>query len=171
LHDVGFSPLPAHSTKYRQIVKYKLPENTTMAGLRPLVKRDVPAVLDLLKRYLNRLQLAQEFTEDEVEHWLMHNETSSDDQVVYSYVVETNGKITDFYSFYCLESTVIGNPKHDTIRAAYLYYYATEAAFVEDRQKSGALKGRLNELISDALILAKNVSCLQPYASASANTN
>lgn len=157
LHDVGFSPLPENSTKYRQIVKYKLPENTTMAGLRPLVKADIPAVLNLLKRYLNRMQLAQEFTEEEVEHWLMHNNTSMDDRIVYSYVVETNSKITDFYSFYCLESTVIGNPKHDTIRAAYSFYYATEAAFVEDAENTGALKKRLNELMSDALILAKNV--------------
>lgn len=38
-------------------------------------------------------------------------------------------RITDFFSFYALESTVIGNDKHDTIRAAYLFYYATEAAF------------------------------------------
>lgn len=131
-----------------------------MKGLRQMEKKDVPEVLDLLKRYLDRMQLAQDFTEPEAEHWLLNNDTSSADKVVYSYVVENNGKITDFYSFYCLESTVIGNPKHDTIRAAYLFYYATDVAFEEDGKDTTALKKRLNLLMNDALILAKNVSRL-----------
>jgi glycylpeptide N-tetradecanoyltransferase len=63
-------------------------------------------------------------------------------------------KITDFVSFYNLESTVIDNSKHQTVRAAYLYYYATETAFTEDTK---ALKKQLLALINDALILAKKV--------------
>lgn len=57
-------------------------------------------------------------------------------------------------SFYIIESSVINNDKYNNIRAAYLYYYATEAAFNSENSKS-ELKDRLNQLINDALILAK----------------
>ena len=46
--------------------------------------------------------------------------------------------------------------KGATIRAAYLFYYASETAFAESPDKN-ALKIRLNALIHDALILAKKV--------------
>ena len=119
--------------------------------------QDVPAVLDLLKRYLDRTQMAQEFTKEEVAHWLLNEDTQSSEKVVYSYVVEQDGKISDFFSFYALESTVIGNQKYDTIRAAYMFYYATETAFEVKGKDKGPLKYRLIQLINDALILAKKV--------------
>lgn len=160
LHEVGFSPLPPGSTKQRQVLRYKLPSTTSTSGLRPMVRADCPAVLDLLRRYLQRIELIQDFSLDEFEHWLLNEDTESADKVVYSYVVEINGKITDFFSFYTLESTVIGNPKHDTIRAAYLFYYATEVAFEKDAKDNTALKMRLNMLMKDGLILAKKVEWL-----------
>lgn len=58
------------------------------------------------------------------------------------------------FSFYCLESSVIGHPKHQAIRAAYLFYYASTVALEEPFDK-GNLKTRLNALVGDALILAK----------------
>jgi glycylpeptide N-tetradecanoyltransferase len=63
-------------------------------------------------------------------------------------------------SFYSLPSSVIGNPKHKTLNAAYLYYYATDVAFAGGKESTedGApqlLSKRLNELVSDALIMAK----------------
>lgn len=63
-------------------------------------------------------------------------------------------KITDFVSFYSLESTIIDKETpHKTVKTAYLYYYATEAAF--GLRASDALKTRLTLLMNDALILAK----------------
>jgi glycylpeptide N-tetradecanoyltransferase len=110
----------------------------------------------LLEKYLKRFDMAPEYDRGEVEHWLLHDGQSAVEQVVWTYVVEDQNthKITDFFSFYCLESSVIGNQKHDNIRAAYLFYYATEAAFGENER---ALKERLNALMTDALILAKKV--------------
>ncbi len=125
-------------------------------------KKDIPGVSDLLERYLDRMQMAQEFSSEELGHWLLNDDTPSTDKVVYSYVVENDGKLTDFFSFYCLESTVVNNAKHDTIRAAYLFYYATEAAFQGDSEDKTTLKMRLNQLINDALILAKKV-CKLPH--------
>lgn len=167
LYEVGFSPLPPGSTKERQMRKYKLPEHTAVKGLRPMQKKDADAVLDLLKRYQERVMMAQIFNREEVLHWLLQDVKDSPEQVVWTYVVEDpeTKRITDFFSFYCLESTVIGNTKHPTIRAAYLYYYATEAAFSTQAEIAHeALKQRLNVLMNDALILAKQVSTL-PTAS------
>lgn len=65
-----------------------------------------------------------------------------------------NKKITDFFSFYCVESSVIGNAKHDVVRVAYLFYYASEAGLTQPFNQE-VLKTRLNALINDALILAK----------------
>ncbi|KAL4890969.1 acyl-CoA N-acyltransferase [Aspergillus ambiguus] len=153
LYEVGFSPLPHGSTKARQITKNHLPSTTSTPGLRVMEPKDIDAVHDLLLRYLNRFSLNQAFTREEVDHWLVHKDTIKE-QVVWSYVVEDpeTHKITDFFSFYNLESTVIQHPKHDCVRAAYLYYYATETAFTGDMK---ALKERLLLLMNDALILAK----------------
>jgi glycylpeptide N-tetradecanoyltransferase len=157
LYDVGFSPLPHGSTKTRQIVRYKLPDVTSTPGLRLLEHKDIDTALDLLKRYLARMDMAQVFDRTEFEHWMAPKEQPKE-QVVWSYVVEDpdTKKITDFFSFYNLESTVIGNKKHSVVKAAYLFYYATEVAFEKDEAK---LKTRLNSLMKDALILSKKVCC------------
>lgn len=63
-------------------------------------------------------------------------------------------KITDFFSFFSLPSSVIGNTKHSVLDAAYLYYYATETAFEPQAEESSALERRLEDLIKDALIVA-----------------
>ena len=155
LYECRFAGLPAGSTVARQVAKNKLPDKTSVKGLREMTGADVPAVTDLLGRYLERFVMAPQFSEDEVQHWMLHD-SSSKEQVIWSYVVEDGSKkITDFFSFYSLESTVIGNHQHNNIRAAYLFYYATESAFADDKE---ALKTRLNALSLDALILAKKVS-------------
>ncbi|RMJ25176.1 hypothetical protein PHISP_03967 [Aspergillus sp. HF37] len=154
LYEVGFSPLPHGSTKARQITKNHLPSSTSTPGLRPMEEKDVDAVHDLLERYLKRFDMNSAFTKDEIYHWLLHRPNAEKEQVIWSYVVEDpeSHKVTDFVSFYNLESTVIQHPKHDNVRAAYLYYYASETAFT---QNDKALKERLLMLLNDTLILAK----------------
>ena len=118
--------------------------------------KDIDVVHDLLGRYLSRFDMVPVFDRGEVEHWLLHDGKSATEQVIWTYVVEepNTHKITDFFSFYCLESSVIGNQKHDNVRAAYLFYYASETAFQE---RERGLEERLNVLIADALIIAKKV--------------
>ena len=48
----------------------------------------------------------------------------------------------------------MSNPRHSILDAAYLYYYATDTAFVENADEHGLLKRRLMELIGDAIVLA-----------------
>jgi glycylpeptide N-tetradecanoyltransferase len=48
----------------------------------------------------------------------------------------------------------VSNPRHEVLEAAYLYYYASDTAFVEKADELGLLKRRLTELMGDAIILA-----------------
>lgn len=125
--------------------------------------KDISAVQSLLERYLSRFDMAPAFDSEEIEHWLLNDEKAAD-QVIWTYVVEdpSSKRITDFFSFYCLESSVINNQKHNNVRAAYLFYYATETAFMKEEK---GLKERLNTLINDALIIAKKVCKFLPTVS------
>ena len=82
-----------------------------------------------------------QFTQDEVRHFLCPRES-----VVYAWYVDTPGEgVTDFISFYALNSSILQDPHHDKIYAAYAYYN-----FVKDNDPE-----RMRQLIRDALILAK----------------
>lgn len=157
LYEVGFSAIPPKSSETLQNAKYRLPANATTKGLRKMQKSDVDGVLDLLQRYLERFDLAQNYSREEVQHWLLNEAKSADEQVIWAYVVEDadTHKITDFLSYYSLPSTVIGKKKHSHVNAAYLFYYATASAFNDD---AAAHKARLNLIMTDALTLAKQVS-------------
>jgi glycylpeptide N-tetradecanoyltransferase len=153
----GFSAVPRGTTAQRQTLRFRLPPNTSVPGVRPMEVKDIDQVKTLLAKYLERFDAGPVFSGEEIRHWALQDPNS--EQVVWSYVVEKNGKITDFFSFYCLESTILRQTTHNykTIRAAYMYYYATDVAFGKDEAK---VKVRLNELINDALILAKRVGFL-----------
>ncbi|KAH7273351.1 glycylpeptide N-tetradecanoyltransferase [Fusarium solani] len=155
LYECGFSPLPPNSKPQYQVRKYHLPESTSTKGLRPMEEKDLEAVMDLYKRYTSRFDMTPEFTREEAYHWFVPKIEPSGEQVVWTYVVVDNdNKITDFFSFFCIESSAIGNTKHSVIKVAYMFYYGTEVALQETFDKA-ALKKRLNELAHDALILAK----------------
>jgi glycylpeptide N-tetradecanoyltransferase len=161
LFDVGFSPLPPGSTKARMITRNQLPTKTSTSGWRKMRTEDVEAVRDLLQRYLSKFQMTQNFTAEEIEHWLLNkNADKSEAQTVWAYVVEDAGTkaITDLVSFYCLESSVIKNEDKtdgsEKLKAAYLFYYASETAFAE---KEKGYKERLKALMEDALVEAKKV--------------
>lgn len=100
LYKTGFCHLPRGSTALRQTLKYKLEKKTATKGLRPMEIRDVARVKILSDQYLQRFGLVQIFTEEEVLHYFCSEASKG---VVWSYVVESNGKITDFVSFYSLE--------------------------------------------------------------------
>jgi len=102
-------------------------------------ERDVAAVTLLLGAYLEGFKLAPNFTEEDVRHWLVHQEG-----VVSSYVIEdADGTVTDFFSFYTLPSTVIGNAEYSELKAAYMFYMVPGKHGVE-------------EIMRQVLILAKS---------------
>lgn len=100
LYKTGFSHMPPGSSVLRQKYKYRVESHTQIKNLRPMKPADIPAVKDLLVRYTERFQLRQDFTDEEIAHWICSDTSKG---VVYSYVVEEEGKITDFISYYLLE--------------------------------------------------------------------
>jgi len=67
-------------------------------------------------------------------------------------------------SFYSLPSLIMKHPKHKDLGTAYLFYYATDAALSPSGSQGGEAKAkerlskRLNMLVNDCLVVAKDVS-------------
>ncbi|XP_053555813.1 glycylpeptide N-tetradecanoyltransferase 1 isoform X1 [Bombina bombina] len=138
LIEVKFSHLSRNMTMQRTMKLYRLPEAPKTSGLRPMELRHIPAVHKLLYQYLSQFHLAPVMTEDEVQHWLLPQES-----IIDTFVVETpNGEVTDFLSFYTLPSTIMNHPTHKSLKAAYSFYNVHT-------------KTPLIDLMNDALILAK----------------
>ncbi|KAJ1979846.1 glycylpeptide N-tetradecanoyltransferase [Dimargaris xerosporica] len=126
LVETGFSFLPPNWTMARLVKSCKLPAQPTVPRLRPMAPSDVPSVRRLINTFMQRTcRFGPVFeTDRDVAHWLLPVK-----DVVWSYVVESvdePGTITDMVSFYCLPSSVINHDTHKSIRAAYLFYYATD---------------------------------------------
>ncbi|KAI9916280.1 hypothetical protein PsorP6_017959 [Peronosclerospora sorghi] len=139
LIEVGFSRLAPRMTMTRTIKMYKLPDNPALPGFRPMQKKDVAQVTALLKTYLAKFSLVQQYDQTDVAHWMLPREG-----VINAYVVENpeTHQITDFTSFYHLPSTVIGHDKHGKLNAAYSFYNVATSV-------------PLTELMNDTLIMAK----------------
>ncbi|XP_071102854.1 glycylpeptide N-tetradecanoyltransferase 2-like [Haliotis cracherodii] len=139
LIEVKFSHLSRHMTMQRTLKLYKLPESTKTPGFRPFTPADVPEAYKLLASYLDTFDLSPNFSEEEFRHWFIPR-----NGIVDSYVVEVDGTVTDFVSFYTLPSTVMHHPQHKSLKAAYSFYNV-------------AHKTPWVDLMQDALIVAKNV--------------
>lgn len=154
MYESGFSGIPGNSTKGRQIAKYHLPSTTQTPGLRLMQADDLDAVHELLERYLHRFDISPTFSIDEFRYLLFFYQVkdASSKRVVWAYVVEDREtrKITDFVSFYSIESAVLSHSENDVIRTAYLYYYATT-------DNTPNLQQHIQGLINDVLILAKKL--------------
>jgi len=133
---VGFSSIPKKSTLARMTKELRLAPEPACQGLRPMELKDVDAVCVLLNSYLSKFKMKILFTREEIEHWLLPKPN-----VINSYVVEKDGKITDFCSFYHLPSSILHFD--ETLHAAYAYYnVATSMSLVD--------------LMRDCLILARD---------------
>jgi glycylpeptide N-tetradecanoyltransferase len=139
LVDVGFTSSKPGVSKAIQTKLYKLPAETQIKGIRPMVKKDAKAVHELLSEHVTQFKVHMQWSYEEV---LKHLKPR--DGVIYSYVVENEeGEITDFVSFYSLPSSVLKSEHHKRLEAAYAYYTVAKG-------------NSLTDLMKDALILANN---------------
>ena len=140
LIDIRFTQLKAGTPLSRHIRMHKLPEEPSMPGLRVMKAKDIDKVRDLLNDFLAKNSKVHfHWSSDEVKHFLLPQEN-----VIYSYVVEQDDKVTDFFSFYSLPSTVLkqNDGDHKILNAAYSYYNASTT-------------GRIKEGIADMLVYAE----------------
>ncbi|ANZ76447.1 BA75_03477T0 [Komagataella pastoris] len=166
LYECGFSGLPHNTTKEQMIARYTIGSSTKLTGLRSLESKDLDQVKTLFDTFQSKYELYQNFTTEELEHWLLgdkeqQNLENQNDKVIQSFVVENDsGEITDFVSFYILPFGVLQDNVHKTVNVAYLFYYATTAGLKEpsdDIEATKVLKHRLIELVGDVLVLAKQL--------------
>ncbi|EST05533.1 Myristoyl-CoA:protein N-myristoyltransferase, N-terminal [Kalmanozyma brasiliensis GHG001] len=145
LAEIGFSAIPHNMSMEAHVRRFELPARPNLPGLREMERGDVPSVGKLMRRYMRRFDMAPRFTDHEVEHILLSGRgedtpTGRKGQVTWTYVVETEGRITDMFAFYSLPSSILDNDKHKSLNAAYLFYYATDVVFSDspEPQESGA---------------------------------
>jgi glycylpeptide N-tetradecanoyltransferase len=103
----------------RYVKLLKLPNEVSIKGIRPMAKKDVKIVQELIAEYLKKFEVFLHFTNEEIEHFLLPREN-----VIESYVIENpeTGKITDFISFYNLPSSILKHETHKLLKVAYSYY-------------------------------------------------
>ncbi|KAF8212140.1 N-myristoyl transferase [Mycena galopus ATCC 62051] len=153
---LNVAKLLENMTAARMIRMNKVPDTTTL-NVRPIEEKDVVPVADLFARYMRRFDMVPVMSlEDGKGNIGDGGQGRRVGQVTWTYVVENpeTHKITDFFSIYYLPSTIIHSPKHGTLEAGYLYYYATDVAFEDGADDDGRLKQRLQTLIGDALVIA-----------------
>lgn len=139
LIEVGFSHLGPRMTMARTLKLYKVPDQPQLPGMRKMTPKDLPRVFELVTNYLSKFPLHPEFKEAELGHWMLPREG-----VVYSYVREVDGKVTDVCSFYSLPSNILGHDKYNLLKAAYSYWNVATTV-------------PMHELMLDALIYAKQL--------------
>jgi len=169
LVETRFCYVPRNMTVARMVRINKLP-GKTLAGLREMEEKDIMQVTDLFNEYMKRFDMAPIFTVDEARHNFLSGAGRGEiggggpgrreGQVTWSYVVEDpdTKKITDFFSFYSLPSSVINGTPHALLEAAYLFYYAMSAGLPpgSGEEQDENVKKRLSALISDALVVAND---------------
>ena len=122
----------------RYVKLAKVGDAPVIKGLRAMEVKDIPEVTKMLNKYLSKFALHISFTEEEIRHFLIPREW-----VIETYVVEEDEKLTDLVSFYSLPSQVLRHESIKILNIAYSFYNVPG-------------KYSLTELISDALIIAKN---------------
>ncbi|KAK0228680.1 N-myristoyl transferase [Armillaria fumosa] len=167
LVDIHFTSVPRHMSLARLINYNKVPDKTTLP-IREMEEKDVKQVADLFARFMLRYDMVPAMNFDDVRHQILSGNGTGKlgdggpgrraRQVTWCYVVEDpqTHQVTDFFSFYSLPSTVINSPGPGVLQAAYLYYYASATAFEPGAESDGRLKKRLQQLITDALVIAHN---------------
>ena len=142
LVDIRFSFKPADTTQAKFNKLHKLPDSAQTSDLQVMTEAAVPKVTLALNRHLrDNYKVHIVFTEAEVRHFLCPR-----DGVVYAwYCEDAEGVVTDFISFYALNSTILNDERYDKLYAAYAYYN-----FAKDNDAT-----RLKQLIRDLLIMAK----------------
>ncbi|XP_050299787.1 glycylpeptide N-tetradecanoyltransferase 1 [Anthonomus grandis grandis] len=140
LIEVKFSHLSRNMTMQRTLKLYKLPDAPRTPGFRKMKSEDVDKAHALLAKYLSKFDMAPHFTKEDFIHWFMPRTN-----IIDSFVVENDGKITDFVSYYTLPSSVMHHPVHKTLKAAYSFYNVSDST-------------NWINLMQDALISAKQLN-------------
>lgn len=128
MSSVGFYNLPNEKTSiYEKLYKVSLPKLEKKYVIRPIELKDIDNCLEKLNNYLIKFKLSHYFDKDAFTHYFMSRKN-----VVYTYVIELNGLLTDMISFYIIDNSVKNNTKYKEYKAGYLYYFFNESMKLAD---------------------------------------
>jgi len=91
---------------------------TININIRKIEEKDYEICCKLLNEFHQQFKISILFSQEEFNNHFIFREN-----VIESYVVENNNKITDFVSFYYIPSKISNNEKHAEMKRAYVYYY------------------------------------------------
>lgn len=136
LVDIEFQSIKPKMTMKLMKRLYSLPNKPTI-NMRLMEEKDLSEVCVLFKSYISQFQVYPILNEEEFKHWFLPR-----NNVLYSYVVINENKITDIISFYCLPSKVVKHSsKHNEMKSAFSFYNIST-------------KTSYKNLIENALIIA-----------------
>ena len=156
----GFSSLPRGKTISQMKEEYDLPQEHGVKGLRAMRREDASSVVSLLKMHHEGQGLWRQWDEATVRHTLLPRRG-----VIFSWVVESEGNVTDLISFYSVPSLILGEAERESAAQ-----HAAEALSAEG--EAGTTAGAVNnaylyytvatsmprpDLIRAGLILAKEM--------------
>jgi glycylpeptide N-tetradecanoyltransferase len=114
LIDVQFSSLPKQQSMSVHNKIYAVQSSSSIQGIRQMEEKDIKIVRTLLNKYLEQFKLRELYSTKEIRHFFLPR-----DKVMYSWVVETDGEVTDFISFYSLPSSILNHTKHKTLNVSH----------------------------------------------------
>lgn len=123
LSEIGFSANKLSISSNEKLFKVIKPK----INIRLLQKDDINICLEKLNNKLNNYNLSHIFSKELFEHYFMPREN-----IIYTYVVENENKITDMISYFIIDKSVFNNKKHTSYKSAYLFYYFNEVTPLED---------------------------------------
>eukprot|EP00826_Nyctotherus_ovalis_P056725 TRINITY_DN7718_c0_g1_i7.p1 TRINITY_DN7718_c0_g1~~TRINITY_DN7718_c0_g1_i7.p1 ORF type:complete len:111 (+),score=33.56 TRINITY_DN7718_c0_g1_i7:233-565(+) len=102
--------VPAGSSLEEVIEAHKFPKAPEIPGIRTFTEKDISQVAALFQEYMKKFKIHPVFSEETLKQMLTPDEKSR-----FTYIVEDNGSITDFISFYLVPYTVPVSYTHLTL--------------------------------------------------------
>ena len=112
LMKINFISSPYHNVKSLIVTNDNI-------NLSLITKADIIECCNKLNEFLIKYKINRCFTYNQFKHHFI----SDKDNIIESYVIKKNNKITDFISFYYLPSQILNNDKYKVLYKGYLYYY------------------------------------------------
>ena len=131
LIDVNFMSKPQKISMHGYSKLFKTIEKPTI-NIRPIEEKDFTIACYMLNDYHKKFNISILFEQEQFNHHFLFKK-----DVIESYIVETNGIITDFISFFFIPSKLSTNPKYSEIKRAFLYYYFNTETDLEKLVENG----------------------------------
>lgn len=123
--------------------------DTLQLNLRKIKETDFEQCCKLLNEYHMKFKISVQFEQEEFNTHFKFREN-----IIESYVIEKDGKITDFVSYFFIPSKITEG-KHTEMKRAYIYYYFNT-------------ENELSKIIENTLLIMKEkqidvVNCINQY--------